>query len=261
MVPYIPTVTFAAGAAKYDRFMGRYSVPLARLFAEFAGVGSGVPVLDVGCGTGALTGELIARLGAHAVCAVDPSESFVAAVQHRYPGVRVQRAAAEQLPFEDRLFRAALAQLVVHYLTDPVAGLREMARVTAHGGVVAACVWDFAGGRSPLSLFWNAARRLDPDPGNESELAGARQGHLAALLRTAGLQDVDETLLTIAVEHPSFEEWWDPFTFGIGRAGSYVAHLPAAKRDRLRDCCREMLPPAPFVVSAGAWAAMGRASS
>jgi SAM-dependent methyltransferase len=261
VVPYIPSVTFAVGAAKYDRFMGRYSVPLARLFAEFAGVGSGFPVLDVGCGTGALTGELIARLGADAVWAIDPSESFVAALRRRYPGVRVHQAAAEQLPFEDRLFHATLAQLVVHYLTDPVGGLREMARVTEHGGVVAACVWDHAGGRSPLTLFWKAARQLDPDAGNESDVAGARQGHLAALLRTAGLHDVDETLLKIAVEHPSFEEWWEPFTFGIGRAGSYVAKLDAAKRDRLRDCCREMLPPAPFVVSAGAWAALGRVSS
>ena len=261
MVPYIPSVTFAVGAAEYDRFMGRYSVPLARVFAEFTGVGSGVPVLDVGCGAGALTGELIARLGADAVWAIDPSESFVAAVRDRYPGVRVRQAAAEQLPFEDRLFGAALAQLVVHYLTDPVAGLQEMTRVTEHGGVVAACVWDFAGGRSPLTLFWKAARELDPDAGSESGVTGATQGQLAVLLRTAGLQDVDETLLTIEVEHSSFEEWWEPFTFGIGRAGSYVTQLAAAKRDRLRDCCREMLPPAPFVVSASAWAALGRVSS
>ena len=260
-MPYIPSMAFAAGAAKYDRFMGRYSIRLAPLFAEFAGIGSDRPVLDVGCGTGVLTGELIARLGADAVWAIDPSESFVAAVRDEYPGVRVQQAAAEQLPFEDRLFRAALAQLVVHYLSDAGAGLREMARVTGHGGVVAACVWDYAGGRSPLTSFWKAARQLDPDAGNESGAAGARQGHLAELLRTAGLQVVDETLLTIEVEHPTFEEWWEPFTFGIGRAGDYVAQLAPAKRDRLRDCCREMLPPAPFIVSAGAWAALGRVSS
>jgi SAM-dependent methyltransferase len=254
-------MTFAAGASQYDRFMGRYSVPLAPLFAEFAGVRSGHPVLDVGCGSGALTGDLVGRLDADVVWAIDPSESFVAAVRDRYPGVRVQRAAAEHLPFEDGRFYAALAQLVVHYMADPVAGLREMTRVTRRQGVVAACVWDYAGGRAPLSVFWKAAHQLDPDTGNESRVAGARRGHLAELLRTAGLQDIDESLLTIAVEHLSFEDWWEPFTFGIGRAGSYVARLGSSRRDRLRNCCREMLPPAPFVISASAWAARGHVSS
>jgi ubiquinone/menaquinone biosynthesis C-methylase UbiE len=94
-------VSFSVGADDYDRFMGRYSVPLAPRFAEFAGVAAGQRVLDVGCGPGALTVELVRWLGADAVWAVDPSESFVAAVRDRHPGVRVQWAAAETLPFED----------------------------------------------------------------------------------------------------------------------------------------------------------------
>src|SRR5438477_6763974 len=162
--------------------MGRYSVPLASRFAEFARVAAGQRGLDIGCGPGALTAELIRRLGADAVWAADPSEQFVEAVRLRHVGVKVDRAAAEHLPFEDRLFDAALAQLVVHFMTDPVAGLREMARVTRHHGVVAACVWDHAGGRGPLSLVWDAARELDSDVDDESRLAGARQGHLAELL-------------------------------------------------------------------------------
>ncbi len=159
--PYIRRVRFSVGADEYDRFIGRYSVPLAPRFAEFAGVAAGQRVLDVGCGPGALTVELVRRLGAEAVRAVDPSENFVAAVRARHPGVEVQRAAAEQLPFDDELFDAALAQLVVHFMADPLAGLREMARVTTAGGVVAGCVWDHAGGQGPLSLFWKAARQLD----------------------------------------------------------------------------------------------------
>src|SRR5919206_2612926 len=180
-------MTFAVGAAEYDRFMGRYSVPLAPRFAAFAGIAPGQRVLDVGCGTGALTSELVRQLGAAAVNAVDPSDRFVAAVRDRHPGVRVQPATAEQLPFEDRAFDAALAQLVVHFMADPVSGLREMARVTRAQGVIAACVWDHAGGRGPLSLFWGAARQLDPDVEDESALAGAREGHLAELVRAAGL--------------------------------------------------------------------------
>ena len=119
-------MSFSVAAGDYDRFMGRYSIPLAERFADFAGVAAGSQVVDVGCGPGALTHELVDRLGPDAVSAVDPSESFVAAATERLPGVTVQRAAAEHLPFEDGRFDAALAQLVVHFMADPVAGLREM---------------------------------------------------------------------------------------------------------------------------------------
>src|SRR6185437_6338669 len=101
---------------------------------------------DVGCGPGALTGELVRRVGADAVAAVDPSPGFVEAARQRHPGVDVRRAEAERLPFEDGSFDAALAQLVVHFMTDPATGIGEMRRVTRRGGVVAACVWDHAGG-------------------------------------------------------------------------------------------------------------------
>jgi SAM-dependent methyltransferase len=252
-------MSFAVGAEQYDRFMGRYSGPLAPVFADFAGVVAGERVVDVGCGPGALTVELVGRLGADAVSAVDPSESFVAAARARHPGVDVQQAAAEELPFADDAFGSALAQLVVHFMADPVAGLSEMARVTSAGGVVAACVWDHAGGRGPLSVFWDAARELDPDVHDESRLPGARQGHLVELFEAAGLRDVEEGDLSVDVEHPSFEEWWEPFTFGVGPAGSLVARLDPDRRAQLRERCRERLFSAPFDVSAHAWAARGRA--
>ncbi len=254
-------MSFAVGAEKYDRFMGRYSVPLAPAFADFAGVAAGQRVVDVGCGPGALTLELVSRSGADAVSAVDPSESFVAAARERHPGVEVRRAPAEELPFADDEFDAALAQLVVHFMADPVAGLREMARVTSAGGVVAACVWDHAGGRGPLSVFWDAARELDPEVDDESRLAGARQGHLVELFEAAGLADVEEGDLVVDVEHPTFDEWWEPFTFGVGPAGALVARLDPEKQAQLRDLCRQMHPDPPFVVSAHVWAARGRATS
>ena len=244
-------------AEAYDRFMGRYSVPLAPRLADFAAVVAGQRVLDVGCGPGALTAELVTRLGSAAVSAVDPSESFVAAARDRHPGVSVERAAAEQLPFEDRSFDAALAQLVVHFMADPVAGLREMARVTRQRGVVAACVWDHAGGQGPLNLFWDTVRELEPDAHDESRLAGTRQGHLAELFHEAGLRDIEEATLTVRVAHGSFDEWWDPYTLGVGPAGTYVAGLDATRRAGLRARCREKLPAAPFDVTAVAWAARG----
>jgi SAM-dependent methyltransferase len=250
-------VSFNVAADAYDRFMGRYSVPLAPQLADFAAVTAGQRVLDVGCGPGALTSELVKRLGPAAVSAVDPSEPFVEAARERHPGVAVQRASAEQLPFGDQAFDAALAQLVVHFMAHPVVGLREMARVTREGGVVAACVWDLAGGTAPLSPFWEAARELDPDVEDESQLAGAREGHLAKLFRGAGLHDVEDSALSVDVEHQTFEDWWEPFTLGVGPAGAHTASLDAAAQAELRERCREKLPTEPFVLTARAWAARG----
>jgi SAM-dependent methyltransferase len=252
-------MSFAVAPDAYDRFMGRYSVPLAPKLADFASVAAGQRALDVGCGPGALTAELVRRLGSAAVAAVDPSEPFVAAARERHPGVSVQRAAAEELPFEDEAFDAALAQLVVHFMADPVAGLRELARVTRVDGVVAACVWDHAGGQGPLSLFWKAARRLDPGVEDESALAGAREGHLAELFRAAGLREVEESVLSVSVEHQSFEEWWEPFELGVGLAGAFVGALDEERKAELRKLCGLMLPAAPFTLPARAWVARGLA--
>ena len=250
-------VSFTVGADAYDRFMGRYSTPLALKFADLAGVESGQRVLDVGCGPGALTTELVRRLGSANVSAVDPSEPFVAAARARHPGVAVQRASAEALPFSDGEFDAALAQLVVHFMARPVDGLREMARVTRDGGVVAACVWDHAGDEGPLSLFWRAVNQLDPDVEGESRRAGTGEGQLGDLLGSAGLDQIEERALLVPVEHPTFEEWWEPFELGVGPAGDYTSQLGPQRRAELRDVCRSMLPPAPFTVTAKAWAARG----
>jgi len=252
-------MSFAVAAEAYDRFMGRYSRLLAPQLADLAGLAAGQRALDVGCGPGALTGELVARLGAASVAAVDPSESFVEAARARLPGVEVRLASAEELPFETDAFDAALAQLVVHFMADPVAGLAEMRRVTRPGGVVVACVWDFAGGGAPLSRFWEAARELDPGVVDESHLAGARQGHLAELFAAAGLHDIEETGLTIEREHAGFDEWWEPYTGGVGPAGTYVQTLSPEGQRELRDRCRALLPDGPFVLVSRAWAARGRA--
>jgi len=250
-------MSFDVAAEAYDRFMGRYSVLLAPQMADLAGVTAGQHVLDVGCGPGALTGELVARVGPAGVAAVDPSEPFVEATRSRHPGVDVHLANAETLPFEDATFDAALAQLVVHFMADPVAGLGEMRRVTKPGGVVVACVWDHAGGQGPLGTFWDGARALDPGVHDESGLAGAREGHLAQLFGAAGLHGIQERTLVADLEHPTFDGWWEPFTRGVGPAGAYVATLAPEAQAALRDRCRADLGDGPFVIPARAWAAHG----
>jgi SAM-dependent methyltransferase len=251
-------MSFAVSADAYASFMGRFSEPLAPLFADLAGLAAGQRALDVGCGPGALTSELARRLGPEAVCAVEPSESFARAAASRLPGVPVSQAAAERLPFRSDAFDVAAAQLVVHFMTDPVAGLREMGRVTRPGGLVAACVWDHAGGRGPLSTFWQKSLELDPAARDESALAGAREGHLAELLTQAGLEPVRSVVLTVTSRYPSFEDWWEPYTLGVGPAGAYLASLDPERRAELCERCRSRLPAVPFDVTAAAWATVAR---
>src|SRR4051812_1723027 len=213
-------MTFDAPADAYSRFMGGYSEKLAVELADAAGVGGGQRALDVGCGPGALTAVLVERLGAEAVAAVEPSASFAAAAQERFRDVDVRHAAAEELPFADDIFDVAVSQLVVNFMADPVAGLREMARVTRAGGTVAACVWDHAGGRTPLAPFWRAVGGH-----GESELPGAGEGQLPALFAQAGLAAAQEAPLDVSVEHATFDDWWQPFELGVGPAGAHLAGL------------------------------------
>jgi len=239
--------------------MGRYSMRLAAPFADFCGVEVGQLALDVGCGPGALTGELVRRLGVAGVVAVDPSVSFVDAASARHPDVEVHVGSAEGLPFDDDRFDVVAAQLVVHFMADPVAGLREMTRVARRGGVVAACVWDHEGGGGPLEAFWAVVREFDPGAPDESERAGTREGHLGELMAEAGLVDVEDGVLTVSVAHDGFDDWWEPFTLGVGPAGAYVSGLDDDARERLRTRCRATLPTGPFDVVATAWTARGRA--
>jgi SAM-dependent methyltransferase len=250
-------VSFAVPAEAYDRFMGVHSRQLAPQLVDLARLAPGDRALDVGCGPGALTIELVMRLGAGSVAAVDPSESFVAAAHARHPDVDVRRATAEALPYGDRGFDAALAQLVVHFMTDPLAGLREMARVTRRGGVIAACVWDHAGERTPVSTFFRAARDLGLSVQDESALAGAREGHLVELFKASGLRHVEDTVLVARVQYSSFDDWWKPFSFGVGPAGASFVELSLDQRARVRERCQELLPPAPFEMASFAWAARG----
>jgi SAM-dependent methyltransferase len=246
-------VSFVVPPERYARFMGRYAEPLAEVFTAFAGVGAGDKVLDVGCGPGALTAQL--RSVGAAVAAIDPSPPFVDAVSARFPDVDVRRGTAEELPYDTAVFDAALAQLVVHFMTDPAAGLSQMARVTRRTGVVAACVWD--GPTGALAPFWDAVHVIDPAAEDEALLSGARKGHLAELFDAAGLHDVKEDSIAVDVAHPTFEEWWEPYTFGVGPAGDYVRGLDDDARARLESVARDRLGDGPFTVTAAAWAARG----
>lgn len=155
--------TFLAAVDAYDRHVGRYGEQLAAALIEFAGVMPGMRALDVGCGPGALTSRARGAPGSGERVRADPSEPFAQTCRARVPGVEVVVAGAEALPFADGSFDAVLSQLVVNFMSDPEAGVREMARVSRSGGVVASCVWDYAGEMTLLRAFWDAARKVAPE--------------------------------------------------------------------------------------------------
>jgi ubiquinone/menaquinone biosynthesis C-methylase UbiE len=253
-----PAAQFQAPAEHYDRFMGRYTHSLATALADAAGIRPGMRVLDVGCGPGGLTRELVTRLGPGNVAAIDPAPQFAAACRDRNPGADVRTGVAEQLPWPSAHFDAALSSLVIGFLHDPGQGVREMARVTRPGGTVAACMWDTTtGGMTMLRIFWTAARQIAPAAAGESALAGTADGDIARRLRDAGLQHVISGALTSHAEYAGFDDFWQPFTLAVGPAGHYLRSLPAGEQAAVRDACRRHLPDGPFTLPARAWYARG----
>lgn len=253
--------SFLTSGKAYDAFMGRYSRPLADVFADATGVAGGQTALDVGCGPGALTAVLVDRLGTEAVFACDPSAPFVAECTARHPGVDVRLGRAEAVPFDDGGFDVALAQLVLHFVTDPEQAAREMCRVVRPGGVVAACVWDFAQEMEMLRHFWDAALAVDPDAPDEARtLRFGRQGEIVALFESVGLEDVVETTLRVSTRYDSFDEFWNGFLAGIGPAGMFCVALSEERRAALREELfrRVGSPDGAFTLGAMARSAHGR---
>ena len=236
MEPTPGAATFNTTGAAYDSFMGRYSRPLSVAFADQIGVEPPMVALDVGCGPGALTGVLVERLGAAAVCACDPSPSFVAGCRAALPRIDVRPGSAESLPFGDETFDAVVAQLVLHFVSDPQHAAAEMQRVVRRGGVVAANVWDFAEGMEMLRAFWDAALALDDRAPDEARvLRFGTEGEIVDLFAAAGLEQCEETVLRVSCEYQGFDELWAGFELGIGPAGAYCVGLSAEARAELRD--------------------------
>jgi ubiquinone/menaquinone biosynthesis C-methylase UbiE len=245
----------------YERYMGLWSRPLATAFVDAAGVRPGDRAIDVGCGTGALTTELARRLGAAAVAAVDPSEPSVRACAGAIPQADVRVGSAEALPFADDSFDAALCQLVVNFMTDAHTGVSEMRRVTRPGGTVAACTWDYRDGMTMLRVFWDAAVAIDPQAPHEGRVMPfCTTADLAELWSAVGLRDVHADGLVVERTYAGFDDFWEPFTFGVGPGGAYCVSLEVEHRQTLREECFRQLgePREAFMLTARAWFVGGR---
>ena len=252
---------FTIAARVYDRFVGRYAPALGRELIAYAGVRPGDRAVDVGCGPGALTTELVTLLGAPSVAAAEPSEPFAAACRSRLPEVRVEVAGAEALPFESGSFDHALAQLVVNFMKDARAGVGEMRRVTRPGGAVSAAVWDYAGEMTMLRRFWDAVVESDPATAGQDEgtMPYSTPDTLADLWTTVGLCDVQTAAAVVPASYDDFDDLWQPFERGVGPAGAYTSTLDPDARAALKAAYRSRLGvhDGPFDLTARAWLVTG----
>ncbi len=254
-------MSFDASRGSYDRYMGRYSNQLAHVFADFAVVPAKAAVLDVGCGPGALTEVLAARTAPSNVAAADPSEPFVAACVERVPDADVRQAPASELPWDDGSFDLVVSQLVLNFLPDADAGIREMCRVARPGATIAACTWDYRGRMQMLRTFWDAALTLDPDaPGEQTTMPFCSQDELVAAWQSHGLRDISSADLEVTTTYVDFEDYWLPFTLGVGPGGAYATSLAPGDLDLLRDACFTKLgsPGGSFDLTAVAVAVRGQ---
>ena len=222
----------------YDRHVGRYGSALAAGLIDFAGVRADDRVLDVGCGTGQLTAALVALVGPSRVAALDPASGAVEVCRARVPGADVRVGSAEELPFADGDFDAALAQLVVNLVDDPPAAVAEMARVVRPGGIVAACFWDDEA-MPLLRSYWDAVAAVAP--GELAAVDAQAQVGLADIdlprrwWEAAGLQQVELGTFEVAAAYESFDDLFYSFEAGVGHSGAVYASLDPTKQVALRE--------------------------
>jgi SAM-dependent methyltransferase len=260
-----PADVWAAGA-DYERFIGRWSRPVAAEFLRWLDVPPAATWLDVGCGTGALTQTILANAEPGTVVGVDPSAAFVDHARQATPDSRAEFRVgdAQQLEEEAGAFEAVVSGLVLNFVPDPAAAVHELRRVAAPGGVVGVYLWDYpGGGMELLCRFWEAARTVDADAAALDE--GRRfpicaPEPLVQLFNGAGLRHVEQIDITVPTVFADFDDYWQPFLGGQGPAPSYLQTLDDDGRQQIRDAVRARLPvgaDGTIGLTARAWAVRG----
>jgi SAM-dependent methyltransferase len=245
----------------YERYVGRWSRRVAPEFLDWLAIPAGRRWLDVGCGTGALCGTIADLCSPDSVTGVEPSEGFLKTARANLGSrATLLQGSATEIPLEDAAIDVTVSALVLNFVPDAAAGLTEMKRVTATGGVLAAYVWDYADKMELMRYFWDAAVALDPAAAQLDEGARfplCRPDALGQLFSGSGLSNVEVRAIEVPTRFADFDDYWQPFLGGQGPAPAYAMSLEEAARDRLRDRIRQQLPIAAdgsIALIARAWA-------
>ena len=248
----------------YEQFVGRWSRKVAPEFLRWLALPAGRAWADIGCGPGALTSAILDAFEPSLVRGIAAAGGFVSAARRAIqdPRGRFECGDATRLPWARAAHDAAVSGLVLNFVPDPDAMVREMARVTRAGGTVAAYVWDYAGGMQMVRHFWDAAIAVTPgdvalDQGERFPLC--QPGPLAALFERAGLGSVTACAIDIPTVFRDFDDYWTPFLGRTGAAPTYLARVTDEVRERIRQHLAVRLAPTggPIALSARAWAVRG----
>ena len=214
----------------YERMMGRWSKRVGVQFLDWLDAPKGLHWVEVGCGNGAFTEELIAHTAPRAVSAIDPSEGQLAFARTR-PAAKLAEfrlGDAQALPFPDKTFDAAAMALVISFIPDPAKAVAEMARVVRPGGIVATYMWDIPGGGLPLAPVGRAFKAMGKEYSRTSDNASRREV-MQTLWQGAGLQAVETRVIRITVNYTSFDDFCE-LEPGAGRAGRTSDRQDVARR-------------------------------
>jgi SAM-dependent methyltransferase len=227
-------------ASTYERFMGRWSRLLAREFVLWLQPLARQHWLDVGCGTGSLTSAICDYAAPATVVACDPAAPFI---QYARAHVKDDRASfivagVDDLPERPGGYGSIASLLALNFFPDPQRAVARMRAATTSGGVVSACVWDYADGMQYLRLFWDAARQTKESAQEFDEAVRfpiCEPNKLTELFRTAGLVNVHADAIEITTSFSNFDDFWRPLLGGTGPAPTFVASLSDRERRMLRD--------------------------
>jgi ubiquinone/menaquinone biosynthesis C-methylase UbiE len=235
--------TFTDGEA-YERLMGRWSRLVGAAFLEWLDAPEGLRWLDVGCGNGAFTEELVARCSPAAVSGVDPSDDQLAYARKR-PGAKTaefQLGDAQKLPFDKNEFDVAVMALVISFLSEPALAAAEMTRVVRSGGWVATYMWDIPGGGVPTDPVYKAINSLGMASAVPPNPTVSRREVMQELWEQTGLESIETRVIRITVAYSNFDDFWDSNTVPIGPQGKIINGMPPKMRELLRTRLRDNLP-------------------
>jgi SAM-dependent methyltransferase len=234
---------FTDGEA-YERMMGRWSRLVGRTFLDWLDIPKRLRWVDIGCGNGAFTEELIAHAQPAAVAAIDPSEGQIAYARNRHGTgmAEFQVGDAQALPFADDSFDAATMALVISFVPDPAKAVAEMVRVVRPGGWVATYMWDLPGDGAPLALATAALKSLGETPPSPPSPHASRLDAMQDLWKAARLEAVDTRVIRIPVVFADFDDFWKSHDASAGPLGNFISRMSPDAKERLRARLREQLP-------------------